>query len=55
MVLKNSAENSRLQTVVFFDWLLDGCSKEERDDIITKIVRYAKSESLWSAPHIVLK
>lgn len=52
---KNSAENSRLQTVVFFDWLLDGCSKEERDDIITKIVRYAKSESLWSAPHIVLK
>lgn len=53
-VVKNSAENSRLQSVVFLDWLLN-LPKEERDDVITKIVRYAKSESLWSAPHIVLK
>ena len=52
--IKNSAENSRLQTVVFLDWLLS-LSEEERNSIITTIVRYAKSESLWSAPHIVLK
>ena len=51
---KNSNENSRLQSVVFIDWLLS-LNKDERDSIITDIVRYAKSESLWSAPHIVLK
>lgn len=51
---KNSAENSRLQTVVFLDWILN-LSEEERNSVITTIVRYAKSESLWSAPHIVLK
>jgi hypothetical protein len=51
---KNSNENSRLQSVVFIDWLLS-LNKDERDSIITTVIRYAKSESLWSAPHIVLK
>jgi hypothetical protein len=59
--VKNSAENSRLQTVVFLDWILSlsdkpkGEEMSERDSVITTIIRYAKSESLWSAPHIVLK
>ena len=59
--VKNSAENSRLQTVVFLDWLLSLSDKSgedklsERDEVITTIIRYAKSESLWSAPHLVLK
>lgn len=51
---KNSAENSRLQSVVFLDWLLS-LSENDRNSVITTVVRYAKSESLWSAPHLVLK
>jgi len=51
---KNSNENSRLQSVVFFDWLLR-LKDNQRNEVITTVVRYAKSESLWSAPHLALK
>lgn len=51
---KNSNENSRLQSVVFFDWLLK-LKEDQRNEVITTVVRYAKSESLWSASHLVLK
>lgn len=51
---KNGYENSRLQSVIFLDWLTN-LPEEDRDDTITDLIRFAKSESLWAAPHIVLK
>jgi hypothetical protein len=51
---KSNAENSRLQSIVFIDWLYN-LPQEIRDDYITKIVDFAKSESIWSAPHLVVK
>lgn len=50
---KNSNENSRLQSIIFIDWL-DGKGKKEKDKIISDIVSYARSESSWSAPHLLL-
>lgn len=49
---KTQEENSRIQSVIFLDWL---DSNEDRDNVIDKIVKFAKSEMDWSAPHIVLK
>ena len=51
---KTNAENSRLQSIVFIDWLYN-LPQEKRDDYITQIVDFAKSESIWSAPHLVVK
>jgi len=51
---KTNAENSRLQSIVFIDWLYN-LPQERRDDYITQIVDFAKSESIWSAPHLVVK
>jgi hypothetical protein len=51
---KTNAENSRLQSIVFIDWLYN-LPQEKRNDYITQIVDFAKSESIWSAPHLVVK
>jgi hypothetical protein len=47
-------ENSRLQSIIFIDWLLS-LSTNNRNSAISEIVKFAKSESVWSAPHLVLK
>jgi len=67
---KNSAENSRLQSIIFIDWLIQrneivtieypDPNKPKRtvtlkDKIIDDIVKFGRSESDWSAPHLLLK
>jgi len=46
--------NSRLQAIFFTDWL-DGQDEDTKNDIISTIIRFAKSESDWSAPHTIVK
>lgn len=51
---KTQEINSRLQSCLLVDWLL---SKDvvSRNRFVSTIVKFAKSESAWSAPHLVLK
>ncbi len=51
---KTSEINSRLQAVFFTDWL-EGQSEDVKNDIVSTIIRFAKSESDWSAPHTIVK
>jgi hypothetical protein len=51
---KTSEINSRLQAVFFTDWL-EGQSEDTRNEIVSTIIRFAKSESDWSAPHTIVK
>jgi DNA polymerase beta len=50
---KNQESNSRMQAVIFLNWILS--HKENKDKIITDIVRFAKSESDWSSAHLIVK
>ena len=51
---KNQQSNSRMQAIIFTDWL-ESLSKEKRNEIVSSVIKYAKSESNWSAPHLLLK
>ena len=51
---KNSYENSRLQSIIFIDWL-DSLKVKLRDKIVSDIVTFARSESSWSSPHLLLE
>jgi len=51
---KTPNQNSRLQSVIVLQWL-SSLNPQQANSIITKIVRYAKSESSWSAPHLIAK
>ena len=51
---KNSDTNSRMQAAIFFDWFLKQ-QKQKQDSIVSDIIRFAKSESDWSSPHLILK
>ena len=51
---KNSDTNSRMQAAILFDWFLSQ-QKSKQNSIISDIIRFAKSESDWSSPHLILK
>ena len=51
---KTSTSNSRMQAAIFFDWYLSQ-QKSKQNRIISDIIRFAKSESDWSSPHLILK
>jgi hypothetical protein len=51
---KNQQSNSRMQALIFTDWL-ESLPKEKRNEIVSSVIKYAKSESTWSAPHLLLK
>ena len=60
---KNSYENSRLQSIIFIDWLdslkgfvlVNDKKVKLRDKIVSDIVTFARSESSWSSPHLLLE
>jgi hypothetical protein len=54
-VTKSNTTNSRLQAVYFTDWLESLQDEDLQDEIISDIVRFAKSESNWSGAHLLLK
>ena len=51
---KTQESNSRMQAVIFLNWLLS-LPKISRNKVITDIVRFAKSESDWSSAHLIVK
>ena len=51
---KTGQSNSRMQAIIFTDWL-ESLPKEKRNEIVSSVIKYAKSESSWSAPHLLLK
>jgi hypothetical protein len=51
---KTGQSNSRMQALIFTDWL-ESLPKEKRNEIVSSVIKYAKSESSWSAPHLLLK
>ncbi len=51
---KTQEINSRLQSCLLIDWLMS-LQYLQRNRFVATIVKFAKSESVWSAPHIVLK
>lgn len=51
---KTQEINSRLQSCLLIDWLMS-VDITQRNRFVATIVKFAKSESIWSAPHIVLK
>ncbi len=51
---KTQEINSRLQSYLVLDWLLSE-SSVKRNRFVSTIVKFAKSESLWSSPHLVIK
>jgi hypothetical protein len=51
---KTQEINSRLQSYLVLDWLLSE-SSVKRNRFVSTIVKFAKSESLWSSPHLVVK
>ena len=51
---KTQEINSRLQSYLVLDWLLTQ-SSITRNRFVSAIVKFAKSESLWSSPHLVVK
>ena len=55
---KSGQSNSRMQAIIFTDWLEsieNDANGKKKSKIITEIIRFAKSESDWSAPHLLLK
>lgn len=52
---KSNASNSRMQAIYFTDWLESLSDESLKDEIVSDIVRFAKSESNWSAPHLLVK
>lgn len=51
---KTQEINSRLQSYLVLDWILTQ-NVIKRNRFISTIVKFAKSESLWSSPHVVVK
>lgn len=51
---KTGQSNSRMQAIIFTDWL-ESLPKKTRNEVVSGIIKYAKSESNWSAPHLLLK
>jgi len=51
---KDQVTNSRMQAAIFFDWYLSQ-TQSVQNKIISDIIRFAKSESDWSAAHVILK
>jgi hypothetical protein len=51
---KTQEMNSRIQALLLVDWLLS-IDPISRNRFVSTIVKFAKSESIWSAPHLVLK
>jgi hypothetical protein len=51
---KTQEMNSRIQSLILVDWLLS-IDPISRNKFVSTIVKFAKSESIWSAPHLVLK
>ncbi len=51
---KTGNQGSRMQSIIVVEWLNE-LGQDEASKIITKIVRFAKSESDWSAPHLLTK
>jgi hypothetical protein len=51
---KNGQSNSRMQALIFTDWL-ESLDDESKSKIVSDIVRFAKSESNWSAAHLLSK
>lgn len=51
---KDSAINSRLQAIFFTDFV-ERLPEDDRNHIVSSIIRFAKSESDWSAPHTIVK
>jgi hypothetical protein len=52
---KSNSSNSRMQAIYFTDWLESLEDETLKDEIVSDIVRFAKSESNWSAPHLLVK
>jgi hypothetical protein len=51
---KNGQSNSRMQAIIFTDWL-ESLDDKNKSKIVSDIVRFAKSESSWSAAHLLSK
>lgn len=51
---KTGQSNSRMQAIIFTDWI-ESLPKVKKNEVVSSIIRYAKSESNWSAPHLLLK
>jgi hypothetical protein len=51
---KNGQSNSRMQAIIFTDWL-ESLDDKSKSKIVSDIVRFAKSESNWSAAHLLSK
>jgi hypothetical protein len=51
---KNGQSNSRMQAIIFTDWL-ESLDSKSKSKIVSDIVRFAKSESSWSAAHLLSK
>jgi hypothetical protein len=51
---KNGQSNSRMQAIIFTDWL-ESLDDKSKSKIVSDIVRFAKSESSWSAAHLLSK
>lgn len=52
--VKTPDQNSRMQSIIILEWL-ESLSQSEADKVISSIVKFAKSESSWSAPHLLVK
>ncbi len=52
--IKTPYQNSRMQSIIIIEWL-ESLTQQEASKVITKIVKFAKSESSWSAPHLLAK
>jgi len=56
--VKTAEQNSRLQSIIIVEWLEWLCAsggQQHANNVISQVVRYARSESDWSAPHLVVK
>jgi hypothetical protein len=51
---KTGQSNSRMQAIIFTDWL-ESLPDDKKNELVSGIIKYAKSESNWSAPHLLLK
>ena len=53
-VRKTGDQNSRMQSVIVLEWL-DNLRFSDKNLTVSKIIKFAKSESSWSAPHLLAK
>lgn len=52
-VKKSANQNSRMQSIIVIEWL-ESLSDKDADNMISKIIKFAKSESVWSAAHLLV-